>query len=127
MKSLLTARRMLVLLVATVAAGAFLWPIPYNDVAMISRSFLITWIGTSTVAGLIGQFLLRKNVAITATLVALGFCCAAMARVIVETIPDPTSHNLWPFEVAIAAVVGLGGGLAGATVGLLIGFSVTDS
>jgi hypothetical protein len=29
------------------------------------------------------------------------------ARVVVEAVLDPTSHNLWPFEVVIALVIGL--------------------
>jgi hypothetical protein len=30
-----------------------------------------------------------------------------MARVTVETSVDPTSHNLWPFELVIAGLLGL--------------------
>lgn len=29
------------------------------------------------------------------------------ARIVVDTRRDPTSHNLWPFEVLIAGVIGL--------------------
>ena len=31
---------------------------------------------------------------------------AVLARVAVETTLDPTSHNLWPFELVIAGFVG---------------------
>jgi hypothetical protein len=40
-----------------------------------------------------------------------------LGRVVVETFRDPTSHNLWPFEIIIAAVVGF----AVACVGALLG------
>jgi hypothetical protein len=43
-----------------------------------------------------------------------------MARVIVETSQDPTSHNLWPLELIIAAAVGLVFALAGSLAGGLL-------
>lgn len=30
---------------------------------------------------------------------------AVMARVVVDTATDPTSHNLWPFELVLAGFV----------------------
>src|SRR5687768_2081632 len=39
---------------------------------------------------------------------------AILARVVGETTRNPTSHNLWPIECVIAAVVGLMGAAAGA-------------
>ena len=43
-----------------------------------------------------------------------------MARVVVDTMRDPTSHNLWPFEVVIAFMVGLAGAVPGALIGSAI-------
>jgi hypothetical protein len=40
-----------------------------------------------------------------------------MARVVVDTSQDPTSHNLWPFEVGLAWFVGLLASLTGAALG----------
>ena len=42
---------------------------------------------------------------------------AVLARVVYEANADPTSHNLWPFEIVIA----IGVGLIAAAVGALIG------
>jgi CDP-diglyceride synthetase len=42
-----------------------------------------------------------------------------LARVVVDTAKGPTSHNLWPFEFIIAAVVGVCCSSAGALVGSL--------
>jgi hypothetical protein len=44
---------------------------------------------------------------------------AVLARVAVETASDPTSHNLWPLEMIIAAVVGMVSSSAGALIGSL--------
>jgi hypothetical protein len=40
-----------------------------------------------------------------------------MARVVVDTTRDPTSHNLWPFELVIAFLVGLAGTVPGTLIG----------
>ena len=45
--------------------------------------------------------------------VAAGFVLAVLVRVTWETTADPTSHNLWPFEVAIAGFFGLLSGVIG--------------
>jgi hypothetical protein len=42
---------------------------------------------------------------------------AVMARVSWETTRDPTSHNLWPFELIIALMVGLACSLGGTVAG----------
>jgi len=42
---------------------------------------------------------------------------AVLTRVVVETAKDPTSHNLWPLELIIAAMVGIACSSAGALVG----------
>jgi hypothetical protein len=43
-----------------------------------------------------------------------------MLRVIVECLIDPTAHNLWPFEVAIAIGVGFPWAFGGAVAGWLL-------
>jgi hypothetical protein len=43
-----------------------------------------------------------------------------IARVIVETSQDPTSHNLWPLELIIASAVGLAVSLVGSLAGGLL-------
>jgi hypothetical protein len=43
-----------------------------------------------------------------------------LARIVVDTTKDPTSHNLWPFEVIIAAVIGALCSSAGALIGSLL-------
>jgi hypothetical protein len=43
-----------------------------------------------------------------------------MARVVVETFQNPTTHNLWPFELVIASAVGLAVASVGSLAGLVI-------
>src|SRR6266404_1870491 len=50
---------------------------------------------------------------------------AVCLRVARDVAADPTSHNLWPFEVVIASFVGFPCALAGAIVGSLIAWLIT--
>ena len=43
-----------------------------------------------------------------------------LLRVAVETAADPTSHNLWPFEIVIGSIVSALCAFAGALVGWII-------
>ncbi len=45
-----------------------------------------------------------------------------MVRVMVDCSRDPTSHNLWPFELIIAVFVGGAAALAGSALGTLLLF-----
>jgi hypothetical protein len=51
---------------------------------------------------------------------------AVMARVVVEVVKNPASHNLWPLELLIALVVGLVCAACGALVGALIARLLPD-
>ena len=60
-----------------------------------------------------------SNARLLAVILAVGAAVPApiLARIAVDTAKDPTSHNLWPFEFIIAAVIGVLRSLAGALVG----------
>jgi len=53
-------------------------------------------------------------------LIAAAVPCAVLVRVVVESSRDATAHNLWPFEVTIAAGLGLACALAGTLLGSLL-------
>ena len=61
----------------------------------------------SALAGLLAGYLLRERLRTPVAAVTGGFVLAVLGRVSVETARDPTSHNLWPFEVIIASGVGV--------------------
>ncbi|MFZ5638975.1 MAG: hypothetical protein ACOY82_20600 [Pseudomonadota bacterium] len=46
-----------------------------------------------------------------------GVPLAVLAKILRDVIEDPASHGLWPFELAIAAPIGLATGLLGAAAG----------
>jgi hypothetical protein len=105
--------------IAVAAAGCagaaiIYWPIPYAEISLLERTFLLRWLLAAAIAGFAGRWFARYPAARTALLVAVGFAVAVIGRVVVETMADPTDHNLWPFEVVIALVVGGTGALVGA-------------
>ncbi len=53
-------------------------------------------------------------------IVALALPAAALIRVIVDTARDPTSHNLWPLELVLAAFYGAFCAILGAAIGQLL-------
>jgi hypothetical protein len=108
-------------IVVSVAAGVLacglpLWPIPYARVSMTENPSGWVWLIGAGAAGALSAILLRRGSGMPALCVALGFVLAVVGRVSVETARDPTSHNLWPFEVVIAGTIGFAGGFLGAVV-----------
>jgi hypothetical protein len=69
------------------------------------------------VIALIARGLMEARFLRVVLVLAAAVPAAVMARVVVDTTRDPTSHNLWPFELVIAFAVGL----AGAAPGTLLG------
>jgi len=52
--------------------------------------------------------------------VTAGFVLAVLGRVGVETARDPSTHNLWPFEIIIAGGIGLAAAIIGVGVARLL-------
>lgn len=94
-------------LAGLLACGLPLWPIPYREVSMPGNPSTATWLLLGALAGLLAGHLLRQRKRNAILAVAGGFVLAVLLRVAVETARDPTSHNLWPFEVVIAGGIGL--------------------
>lgn len=99
------------------AVGVPYWLVPYNKT--IPNAVIA--IGVTAVV-LVAAILAFRGFKLAKALVVPGLAvpAAAMARVIVEGVLDPTSHNLWPFEIVIAALLGLAAALPGALLGWLL-------
>ena len=100
-------------LAGLLACGLPLWPLPYAQVSMPSNPSGWIWLVGAAASGALGAHLVRGGLLAPVAAVGAGFVLAVMLRVSVETSADPTSHNLWPFEVAIAGSIGAVGALAG--------------
>jgi hypothetical protein len=104
------------------AVGIPYWQVPYSKVSLpdtlIHPGLLVVAVAATMVRALAKCGFVR-------TLLGTGAAvpCAVMARVVLDTLRDPTLHNLWPFEFIIAVVIGLlasgAGTLAGSIPALL--------
>jgi hypothetical protein len=101
-----------------VAVGLPYWRIPYAEVSLpgmlMTPALLVIVAGAALARG-------SGRCGLLAVVLIAGAAApaAVLARVAVETQADPTSHNLWPFEVVFACGPGLLAAAAGALLGSL--------
>ncbi len=98
------------------AVGIPYWQVPYNDVELpvtIVTGALLVVVTAAALARAVG----RSRFIVCVLAIGATIPAAVMARVIVDTATDPTSHNLWPFEIFLAGMVGA----LVATMGTLVG------
>lgn len=72
------------------------------------------------IAALLGSWRLRLGFWLSTVAPAFAIAATVMLRVVWDVAKDATSHNLWPFEVAIALGVGVPVAAVGAGVGWLL-------
>ena len=102
------------------AGGLPLWPVAYYSIDLSNPGFLAQWIIAGIIAGGFPAALSSLSMHRSAVLLGAGFGMAVLARVLFEIIQDPTTHNLWPFEVAISVAVGLLAGIGGSLLVYLV-------
>jgi uncharacterized membrane protein YfcA len=102
------------------ACGLPLWPIPYREVSMPGNPATAVWMFLGALAGLLAGHLLRQRMRVPVLAVTAGFVLAVLGRVGVETTRDPSTHNLWPFEIIIAGGIGLAAAIVGVGVARLL-------
>ena len=101
-------------LVGFLVVGVPYWRIPYNKATSSAVMGGVVLIG---VIALIARVLIEARFSRVVLVLAAAVPTAVMARVVVDTMRDPTSHNLWPFELVIAFMVGLAGTVPGTLLG----------
>lgn len=104
--------------VALLAAGIPWWTAPYNRFSLSHPLAILGCLALVCIAAWTAGWTplgLRRG----GLTVGGAVPVAVMVRVLVETVKDPTSHNLWPFEVVFAALFGFGLAYAAGLLGLL--------
>lgn len=90
---------------AFLASGIPWWLAPYNRFTFSSPLGILGFLAfVGIAAGTAGW----SRLGLAGATVAAGGAVpgAVMARVVVDGLRDPTSHNLWPFEIVLAAAFG---------------------
>lgn len=108
-------------LAATSVIGLVLVGVPYfrtpyqdTDVTALFGLGLLVVIVLTTLSVWLGEVPF-----VAALLVALGIPVnVVLARIFIDVTADPTSHNLWPFEVVLAGMLGVAVAIPGVLVGL---------
>ena len=98
------------------AVGLPYWQIPYAKVSLPSTLYGTGLIVVSVLAAAARAV---GKARLLGVILAVGAAVPApiLARIAIDTAQDPTSHNLWPFELIIAATIGMLVSSAGALVG----------
>ncbi|MGH7616234.1 MAG: hypothetical protein ACREPM_03315 [Gemmatimonadaceae bacterium] len=113
-------RTIVTIIAGVLACGLPLWPIPYNQVSLPGNPSVKIWLGLGAMAGALGGWLLEPKLRRPILAVTLGYMLAVCGRIEVETSRDPTTHNLAPFEVIIAAFYGFIAACIGVAVAWLV-------
>lgn len=106
------------LLFSFCTAGLFYWTIPYDDLNLPNALITPALIVIALSAILLQSFTeisFAKNLNVMAAVIP----AVVLSRVIIDGLSDPTSHNLWPIELVIAAAVSYAVVLPSVLIGLL--------
>ncbi len=106
--------------VALVAAGLPLWLVPYDRIEL-PNAWLLP--GLLVIVPLAAGTLYWRIAGTAPTVAALtgAMLAANVLRVFYDIGIDPTSHNLWPFELVMTMLAGLALSFAGCLVGWISG------
>ena len=108
------------------AVGIPYWNIPYSQLDLPES--LLT---PAVIVVILSALLLRMYTEVpfwrTTLMIGLAVGAAVMARILFEVMQDPTSHNLWPFEVVIALITGSACAAAGALAGSIFAKTLSRS
>jgi hypothetical protein len=105
--------------VAFVVAALLYWP-AFEAKTNLPDALYGAPLAVAALTALADAVLSRRPFARALWIGAAVLPAAVFARVAYDGLRDPTSHNLWPFEIAIAIGVGLPAALAGAVLGWLV-------
>ena len=104
-------------LLAFLAVGSMHWTLPYSEVSLPNSLMRPALIGV-LIAAVLARILGRTGFLGTTLVIGASAPAAIAARVIVDTATDPTSHNLWPFELFLGGFVSTACAAAGSLIAL---------
>ena len=99
--------------------GISYWRLPYNANFFADAGILLGLGGLALVTAMLAYAGIARLGCLFGLMIG-AFPAAVALRVAVETAQDPTSHNLWPFELIIMAVFSLVAVVPGLIVGVLL-------
>lgn len=98
------------------AIGLPYWQIPYSDVE-VPTSLMTPALIVVALAAAIARAMGPSHFIVCVLAIGTTIPAVVMVRVVIDTAVDPTSHNLWPFEVVLSGFVGAFVAAAGTVLG----------
>ncbi len=93
-------------ILGTLLCGIPLWMVDYHHYQLNSIYFKASCAGFGFIALLL-VILSKYTTKKVFLYAAIPHVAAILIKVIIDCIPDPTNHNLWPFEIGMAVVFDL--------------------
>ena len=91
-------------LIGVLLCGIPLWIVDYQHYQLNSIHFKASCAAFGVIALLLFIFTSHRFKEIF-LFAAIAHLAALFIKIIQDCIPDPTNHNLWPFEIAIALII----------------------
>lgn len=103
------------IIAGVVIGGIGYWFQPYNQLNVFGIHTYIIWFVGAFLISMLLMFLFKCKKLTLSSFMALGILLAVTLRILFDiAFLDPTSHNLFPFEIIICGIVSFPGALAGA-------------
>ncbi|HCE58610.1 MAG TPA: hypothetical protein DER09_12480 [Prolixibacteraceae bacterium] len=111
-------KTVVLILLSTLLAGIFRWTVSYEGIE--NGNHWLFWIIGAALAGIF-SVIFERNIFKAAVFITTGFVTAVVFRIIFDIIfIDPTSHNIFPIEIIIWAVLAFIPAILGAVIGYFI-------
>ena len=108
-------QRLLAIGIAVIASSLQQWPTQSTGKLALPVGLLL-----AAISGVLSAFLIRDRFFVPVMTVAAGFGISDVIRIFYDTSRDRTSHNLWPFELVLTAMLGAAGAIVGVGIVLLV-------
>lgn len=105
--------------VSLLFVGVPYWSIPYSEVSLpdsLFTPFLFVVILSATISRIYTQASSRRITVV----IGLSVPVVVLLRSVFDVTRNPTSHNLWPFEILIAILIGFLCSVTGVLIGGII-------
>jgi FtsH-binding integral membrane protein len=90
------------------------WRIDFSEDGALYQTVFYTLAPGAFLVTLISGFIRKNKPAMNALIISLGVMLGMLSRIAVDLIKDPSSHNLFPFELMIGLVIVLPAAFLGA-------------
>lgn len=95
----------LIFLILGILVGALgHWTVDFSDERALFNSLYYVKAPGAFLVAFIGGFIWKKSPALNALFITLGVLLGMLSKILFDIIRDPSSHNLFPFELLIGLV-----------------------